>query len=632
MNYEFEYKNLNIKLDKKDQSYIFRFFLSNDVDIVDYYHDLSGDCDLQYQLSWSHDQVLWSPYIPLNNNNLRLIPKNHYFKIKYTLLSDSSSITIHELIINVDRAKHTDLPTNETSIVIGNMEVSLNMCISNINDLFNNYSVERQMSYLINKSSVIDCHYFRTEPDMDTVDVFLSEYSLYNTVDNKCIRIIRENNDFPDERPIYSEWGYEWEETEIFIDMVYFMEIFGGNYEPRNKDYIYIKKFRRMYSVKSHYIKNGINGLPLYHVLNLVKYDDEVAIDKSDDIINSIGEISNSRHDLFNDLLLSEMEDISNPIQNTPISSDKDHIRNYINQEINIELCEVTNNSNIIMNSYYDMTKLGKDDIAIRFNKSVKPYDITLSMWFHPIKDVSYANAVSDYSFIVAGSERISPNKVKVTMNSEFNHCHLLILEYVTICDQLYKIVEIVDNISFVIISNSDVDVDCNINFNDKSYPIIKIYQDNGIFVDYSNNHLVINLNGDYLLFEVGDIFNKWNGIVLSISKEYSKIFLDIYNLYDGEEKYINKLNRIYTDNKNIEPDCLKFDELPIEYISTSSYIGYMRMWKNYVNEDYHNTILTSIHVTNSSKTHIIDNCSPNYDLGDIGKDSLKYNKPSKFQ
>lgn len=634
---QFEINNINVVLNKLNQEYSFSFLIEETQTIKGYLYDLDSDHQdsiLYMGFTTSIDKLNWSPYCDLNQKNLDKF-KSGYIKFKFRLDSNDSTITIKSFnldVISSPTPKNQDIDRN---VFTNGMIIKLDQgfdCFSNLDGLFDNYTIERQYSYMINKQSLIKCHYFRTEPDLDTVDVFLNEYSLFNTVDTKCIKIVVEDNEFPSERPTYNEWGYEWQEFEVYIDSLYFQEIFGTGIQPRNKDYVFFPQFKRMYYINSIVLETGIGGIPTFYTLSLKKYDREISVSTNPEIIDHIDEITTNREKLFKDMILQESEDISNPIQNVPLTADKDNIRLFINKKVKIEYCEIINNDNIIMTTYYDMTKLNNDDVAIQFNKSIIPKDITISMWYHPIKDDKYYNVVSGYSFSVLSSQRITPSQVLITIDKPFTHCKLLLLEYVTIGNELYKVIEIVDESNFIILSDSDVTVGATITFNKKSNSIIKIYEKNGIFVDYVGDTIYIRLNDNVITFVVGNLYDKWNGIIISISEQYQKIFLSVYNLYGGEERFVNKLDRIFNDSTDIEIDCLKFDESRIEYLNSNSWVGYMRIWKEFVNEDYHNTILTSIHVTNSSKTHVIDDCQPNFEIRSSGKDDLKYDKPSKFQ
>lgn len=307
-------KPLTVKLGrfKNEISHIYDTFSRYDSHVVIYRY-----------ISWSTDDKNFSQPEPLSSFDFSQ-HVGHFLRLHYEITSPDPTETITLKSVDVlERDTTVHISQGYDTIGISQVlpqnmydfEWASQQCVP----------IETHLNYFLNKQSGVRCMYFHTNPDRDTQDEFLNEYSLHNVVCSKPFKVICRDNAVPEVKlNSFSSWGIEFERLEVYVEKTYFEEEFGVNERPRSFDYIYFKELNRMYCVTDAYLQHGVDEVGQYYVLNVKKYEDVTAVSKSADELAFLDELQ-IRQD--NEQQRQEMTDMTNPQQNYQKTIVYDNVR-----------------------------------------------------------------------------------------------------------------------------------------------------------------------------------------------------------------------------------------------------------------------------------------------------------------
>jgi hypothetical protein len=301
------------------------------------------------------------------------------------------------------------------------------------NFTFNPYAVNRalnlyqDLSRIVNKLFGFEVNYYSVQPQARGRDVILKEYTLFNVVDEKCIKVMVNNNQFPDNKINYDPFGLQFDEPfEIQIDRRYFGEIFGNGAQPRKRDIIYFPLTNRIYEINSTYLFRDFMNSPVYFKIELKKYQPKSNTFFQDPAYKEELEgISISTQDLFGAEIKSEEEKVTKPQQyvTTTYVRSTDPTRSYLYEDLSIVGFDLNNNWTIILNNYYDLESSFVDRPEFTFdpfkNRNVIRYktlpklgekeEICLTSWF------SLRNAYDDSKLRKIGYPTVPTSVVSYT-------------------------------------------------------------------------------------------------------------------------------------------------------------------------------------------------------------------------
>jgi hypothetical protein len=230
---------------------------------------------------------------------------------------------------------------------------------------FNPYAVNsainlyQDLSLSVNKLFGWEVNYYSVQPQSRSKDVVLREYTLYDVVDEKCIKVMVPQNQFPDNKINYDPFGLQFEEPfEIHIDKVYFESFFGRGSQPRKRDIIYFPLTNRIYEINSMYLFRDFMYSPVYFKIELKKYQPKSNTYYADPAYKEeLDGISLNTQKLFGEQTSDEEKQVAKPQQYVTSTQDRspDPIRSYIYQYLPIVEYDLNNNWTIVFNQYYDM-------------------------------------------------------------------------------------------------------------------------------------------------------------------------------------------------------------------------------------------------------------------------------------
>lgn len=435
------------------------------------------------------------------------------------------------------------------------MDGCANIIVEECNDnLFNPYNLNKstkfvkQISGLVNNIFGHNVNYFRTEPDMRTEDVTLMEYSLYNVVDNKDIKILVPGNEFPEESITFDIFGMDFADFEIHITQEEFDRAFGerdseGNLiksrYPRAKDYMYIPIINRMYEVHTVALADEFNKTNSYWRVMLKKYQERTSVSKNEfDAATDV--LTTGIEEVFGERQREEQEKDSNPQQfQTVISAYKDGIRNFYNKSLEIVDSDLKNRWTVISKNYYDLTGIAENETAIEYDAPSflnSGKNMAISLWVKP----QFEQGSGDH-FIIGDSTAMTGFKTYLN-ETEFK----------------------------------------------------------------------VAVNGNTTTFNHGlNLSKKWYGIVLNISNEFSSMSLNIYTINEGglpqasSSKLIEEFNEVKPGNF-IWSSSDKF-----QLRGNSTHMTNIRVFDEMIEEEQRSNVLNQYIVRDNQLSRIIDNAIP---------------------
>jgi len=323
-------------------------------------------------------------YIDVKAEAAALIPGN-----KLTLLSITYTLQRDNGIIESCPQFCTDC--SDPYLYSGCANIRVNCDNSTLFQPYNlgkSQQVYLQLSNLVSDIFGHQVSYFRTEPDLRTKDVILMEYSLFNVVDEKTIKILVPDNEFPQESSIsYDMFGMDFEEFEIHITKQEFESKFGYGKKPRNKDYMYIPIINKMYTVSSISLGDRFNAAVSYWKIKLTKYSESTAVEENqfstltDNLITGIEEV-------FGAEIQDTYEKTTKPDQFQTVSTSyRDGIRQFQSKDLKITDYDLKNRWTVVSKNYYDLTQVDKTNVALEYVKASKMTstdDFAITAWFSP--------------------------------------------------------------------------------------------------------------------------------------------------------------------------------------------------------------------------------------------------------
>jgi len=320
--------------------------------------------------------ILESDWFESLTTNIPLFIK---LKLSYTSVVESS-ITISDITLTQTRPK-TIIAVQGESIALSAVTEESLMNYAEMGEGL--VKLETDLNYYLNKHNGIEVDYFHTNPDVETKDDFLKEYSLYNVVDRKVVKVVVTDNKTPIPKHEFSQWGIEFEKLEIYFEKTYFEEEFGINEAPKPYDYIYFRELNRMYYIEDMYLEHGINEVGTYHVCVIKKYEDISAVAKDEDSLDFLKEHIDVLE--FTDEQKNEIKDTYNPQQNIEKDIIYDNVRTLVSEKVIITKDMFDFKSGIISKYFYDMLDttseiIYKPLVNLDFNSGM-----SIMFWIRPI-------------------------------------------------------------------------------------------------------------------------------------------------------------------------------------------------------------------------------------------------------
>ena len=444
--------------------FIYKVFRIDDIEFIGKGYENS---EILYRFSQDNSRT-WSQWEPLTKENIstKRINPIRFFQIEYSVTNNSNStIKIQDMNI-IGNFQNVTLDYRKTNLY-GMREC----CQSNLNgtfdengnfipntnlnasggsscssedifkpmtaeesaQLYNPYSQNTALD-LLNKLSndalqmfghtVI---YFVTDPDSNSIDYSLHEYSLYNVVCNEELKVTVQDNNFPDSQITFNQFDLNLFETmEVQITKEHFKEKFGVQRRPSKEDFLYFCNLNRLYQVDHAQQFRSFNNASVYYKLILKKYSQKSNVQAGNNEVKNQMEMltqNSTINELFGIENNQDKASVTDKQQHKPLT--KDPIRLEYNATINKET--IDNSSTIVSKSNYDLSTVDFGATAVEYvnlKSVIKVSDnIGFIIWFNMnnyIKDEVY-NLFNYYDDVnsIGWSANLINDKIGIELNED---------------------------------------------------------------------------------------------------------------------------------------------------------------------------------------------------------------------
>lgn len=401
--------------------------------------------------------------------------------------------------------------------------------------------------------------YFRTKPKPESADVVLKEFSIYDVVDVKDIKIIFADNRIPEDTISYIPFDQDFSEGfEIHIIKEHFERAFGQNEAPAENDYMYIPLLDRIYEIHSSHPEKGFMGKSVYYKAMLYKWQDKSNVLKDEPIEEYIESITKNFEETLRPEIEKEYIDVTKPQQYQTFSiGNQDKIRSHINENLSIVDRDIVNYFTVVAKYFYDLGNgINWGDLAVNYKLTVnrlKDKNTGFSMWF----------------------------KTTRTRLREDQPTYDILLEGYT------------DSVN-------------------SGFRISLLYEENQNPNIVKSEKIRVQINEQIFDFDIGPLeSDKWYGLVINQLNEFSQVSLHLWEiLYNQNNPTINKstdLRLVYTNH---------FDYAPGDVFSGGTYqlrggdlgITNIRVWDQSIEEEIQPKILNQYVVRDSRFALLVDN------------------------
>lgn len=635
-----------------------------DIASISEFVELNGNnpAFLTKQFRWSRDGQNWSLWISYTDalNSIAGEIERAFVEFKYTYDNNTYNALAQPVLIeeiqfavvsNSESGEATSFAKTGCSaegcpVVVADREAS-----------FNPYGVDsaigiaRELSYQTNKIFGHEVVYFKTEPDRTSGDYIFKEWTLYKTTNRKCVKIMVPDNIFPDSKPVFNEFGVDFEVPfEIHIDHTYFQSIFGTDSQPRKRDYLYIPLTNRMYEIQGSFLHRGFMMEPIYWKVQLTKFHPNIDMLIEDEAIKaSLDNVILTTADLFGKEATEQTQDALMKQQYATISKKFDEVRERIHPNLRSRILDITYNYAPLIEHYYDLNSIQP------LLQSYKPTttNTTADQYLDtntPNKWYAYEGSevfsdwlggrlnVGDTNYYTNGSTSIKLDGPKDSFSPLGRY--VLIEGYKALGSATRKNLvldsgelKIKKSETAVIyrekpdlVQYNNLTVTALVKFNSgfTESSIIRTKDNtNGaglevagvIWNDAGTDKLriVVYINGAARTFETGTVErDTWYAIIIPISNEFSQVGVTRYAFQQdpANVKNFNKLVMVASSFQAL-PSPMQSSNSNFVLIAGNYSIANIRVFKTMVQEEDHDYIISQLYIRDESMLALIDNAKP---------------------
>lgn len=515
--------------------------------------------------------------------------------------------------------------------------------------------ISKELSLQTNKLFGHEVVYFKTEPDRDGGDFIFKEWTLFKTLDRKCVKVVVPNNVFPDNKPNFTEFGVDFEiPFEIHIDNIYFQSIFGPNTQPRKRDYMYFPLTNRMYEIQGCYLFRGFMMEPLYWKIQLTKFHPNIDMLMKEPDRVFLDNIIMTSEELFGAQAEVQTKDALDKQQFKTISTKFDETRRSLHADLDNKILDRTFNYAPLIEYYYDMSAIKpalqnylitnsntKDDQYLK--TTAKPYEI----WAYEGSSIYSAwmnNQLNTGDSYLDSTGKLISVKMNGPKDSFLDHLGKYVvvegyrdLSLTTRFQDLtasstgkFQFKQSEHAVVYKSVASTEVTPNMTfsalIKFNTGSQTI-------RIFDGYDNINskglviscgitdvsglptvtLHVTINANQYSFNVGELlYDEWYALIVPVSAQYGQLEVNVYdfNQDPANIKNYNRLDLVF--NGSAKPGTFSFVTTQNWALPSANYsIANVRLFNTMVQSEDHEFIVSQLFVRDESMLELIDNARP---------------------
>lgn len=594
----------------------------------------NSTCFYKKEFRYSTDNILWSDYKGLTDENLGKVKTNGdklFIQYKFTQIGDG--------ILNIENISLNVTYTNEVSKVIPDCywtTVNSNRYSPQIvyntqggGNLFNPYNIGNglafynQLSTLVSNMFGICVLYFKTEANARTRDVVLKEYSIEKVIDKNNVKILIPDNQLPTREIQFNSLMLDYNiQFEIHIVKSEFQKVFGSDAHPDPHDYLYFQTYmNKMYMVDSVSEPDDFGYTGSYWRVSLVPYQELSSVKFEDeDLQNDTETLIFSAEGKFKEEVENEYMDVRKDNQLNDIGDwqeGQDNNRRYLDPNVRIRQEKIYNDYTVIADNFYDLSTIDKGQkvIEYRYTKGFSSNDERmLSFIYKPNNTTENTSQNITISSIGVGEH----GGVKLTVqkwSKIFDTGNIVKITRTSNLNGYRRILHVNKGLK-------TIEVEGEFNGKTKLFNCAKLvgYELNNMFTfrnDENNlieisqlpDQILVKFNGKDLFYTFEDFKgfeNKWYIILFGTCRGMSNIWL--YEL-DGSDKSENMKSILKLIGKaSNDVDDYEFDTCYYDVMSCNGKLTNVRLWSKLCEEDKHNLILSQLVVDDTHNTLIVDN------------------------
>lgn len=426
-------------------------------------------------------------------------------------------------------------------------------------DVGNFTNLYAETSLYINKTFGLPVLYFRTEPAPGGGDYIFKEWNLFKVVERKCIKVVVPNNDFPDSKLHYNEFGIDYEVPfEVHIDKMYFEMMFNPSAEVRKKDFLYFPMLNRMYEIQGSYMYRGLMMKPLYWKAQLVKFKPNINYIMNAETTQFMDNLLLDTEETLSKIANEDIQDATMPQQYKSISSKYDETRSDMNGSLVVRQEKFYYNYASLIDYYYDFGQgLAADSVAVTYKKPCVLNDELKNLTFSWMFNARIANRVLNF---IESKQPGSPDP----------------------------------NIGIVvsgILVGTKLTVTVNINGTAKAY--------------------------NFLNMSAG----RWYSMVITVSREFKQFGIFVYDPIEDVADVLNH-NEFKLKAKYIEamPEYLFETGAGYSFRQSPMYLANVRVFNRVIRPEDHSYMLSQLFIQDESMLYLIDNSRPQLNMPIVGR------------
>lgn len=587
--------------------------VSNFISYKEQITGLSNNNRIKREFCWSNANSEWSLWTPLNDVNLSQIDwkTGIFLKLRYTAYEkyDTRNITIDSIELNFKESEENS----------GATKPEVYPYISDFPNLAKNFfdSINK-MNEFIAKSYGLLINYLSVEPDIETDDVILGEFSLQHVSDQKCIHIVIQDNNIPNNKFDFFEFGMDYENFEVYILKSEFKNIFGKDKHPRVDDILFLPQVNRCYYVASVKVDNTVDNLDSAYVLYLKDYVDNKSVDKKGEVKQFLDSKIVTYQELFGEKMESEIRNQANSQQNSMKTIADDINRFHISQNMKIFIGEYSNNGTTLFNSFYDLTEIEYNTNAITY-KHKHSLDLNSSWAYTCLFKIPNVIRDSSYSLQarIIDENRIDFYTVEITVDKNLA---LINKGSIMINAEYYDIADIKnDGMTFTVIATGSM----------IGKPVKKVVKSNFLISGsikcsmYDFKFIRLANGTQYYQFALDSVLipDEWYGFVLNLSNIHKYVSFYIWkqiNRQGTDDRLSSRLDMIEKRELPMQSAILISDETP-GIDGSMIHLANIRILSKAIPQEYQSIFLSTRILRQPSLAYVIDDAEPVHNIPTIG-------------
>lgn len=615
---------------------------TNVVELIGFVDEIIGETTSVYynkSFRWGIDGITYSDWIGLTNESLKGLLLSHinpfWIEYKYEQVGDSTlefiSIALELVTDKGLISKVPQIKCQDSESLSGSQNLVVDCCGSSWNpyDLSRASQMYNQLSAVASNLFGFCVKYFKTESDQRSKDVILKEYSLFNVISSADVKIMIPDNELPTREiqfnPLMMDFPVQFE---IHIVKSEFRKVFGIGSKPQMRDYLYFEQFmNRMYEIDAVAEADDFLYTGTYWRVSLVPYQQRTAVMYPDkNIEEQKNNIVSNIEEKFKEDRNNELDDVRKPNQyNTIGTLSNDYVRRILDKKLIIKEENIYNNWTVISKDNYQLSSITRFSEAVKYRYDqgwTQSDNRSFTFWLRP----KYKNPIGSNITIISISN--SSGKVKLTTTG-IPSGQFIIGDWINVSGTLsYNGIHKVTSVGLTSIDIDTTYIDnilqANPRFNKESSNLFMTYETNFDSIGLVNfiqtpNWFIIKINENYFKFNLKSknvvlLQDKWYAIIININSLAKQLSLFIYETSENQQainpSITSTLNKIFLETKLYEPVTV-VNGNSWKLLGCDLDITNIRIWKNPIEEEIQDLILSQYVIRDTNLTLLLDNASP---------------------